>query len=107
MDEMATVSTGRGRRPGRRLSPFMLIRLLGIGLFIFILTTVDLGELWKNIRQVKVDYFLYAMAFQLLLLLAKALLQQHHHLLGNGAILALGNHRNLPVYIFRTSANLQ
>jgi len=60
----------------------MLIRLLGIGLFIFILTTIDLGELWKNIRQVRVDYFLYAMAFQLLLLMAKAL---RWHLMNNGS----------------------
>jgi uncharacterized membrane protein YbhN (UPF0104 family) len=70
------------KRRKRRFSPFLLVRLLGIGLFIFILTTIDLGELWENIRTTRVDFFLYALAFQLLLLMAKAL---RWHLMNNGS----------------------
>ena len=36
----------------KRISPFLFIRLLGIALFIYILSTVDLAALWENIKKV-------------------------------------------------------
>ncbi|MEN8223869.1 MAG: lysylphosphatidylglycerol synthase transmembrane domain-containing protein [Bacteroidota bacterium] len=66
----------------RKLSPFLLIRLLGIALFIFILTTVDLSSLWKNISEVKADFLIYGIFFQLLLLFLKAF---RWHILNSGS----------------------
>ncbi len=69
------------KRP-KWLSPFLLIRLLGIALFIYILTTVDLNALWQHIKEVRAEYLVYAIIFQVLLLFIKAL---RWHILNNGS----------------------
>jgi uncharacterized protein (TIRG00374 family) len=62
-----------GKNKTRRIKPFLLLRMLGVILFIYILSTVDLGQLWSNIRNIRMDYLLYGIAFQLLLLIVKGL----------------------------------
>ena len=62
----------KNNRKPQRFSPFQLIRLLGVALFIYILTTVDLNALWQNIRKVDAEFLLYGVCFQLLLLFLKA-----------------------------------
>lgn len=64
------------------LSPFLLIRLLGIALFIYILTSVDLSALWQNIKEVNSAFLLFGIAFQILLLFLKAI---RWHILNNGS----------------------
>lgn len=71
-----------GKKGRKKLSPFLLIRLLGIVLFIYILTTVDLYSMWKNLKGVKVDYLLYGILFQLTLLFLKAF---RWHILNSGS----------------------
>ena len=66
----------------KRFSPFLLIRLLGIALFIYILSTVDISSLWESMRGVKTDYLLYGIVFQILLLFIKAF---RWHILNNGS----------------------
>ncbi len=72
------------KAPGqrRKANPFLFVRLLGIALFIFILSSIDLQELWDNIRKVRIDFLLYGLAFQLLLLLVKGI---RWHLLNKGS----------------------
>ena len=76
--------TDKYEAPGqrRKINPFLFVRLLGIALFIYILTTIDLRELWDNIRKVRIDFLLYGLAFQLILLLVKGL---RWHLLNKGS----------------------
>jgi uncharacterized protein (TIRG00374 family) len=71
----------KGRRAKKPMG-FLLIRLLGIALFIYILTTVDLNELWKNIREVNSSYLAYGIIFQFLLLFLKAF---RWHVLNSGS----------------------
>ncbi len=66
----------------KRISPFLFIRLLGIALFIYILSTVDLSALWENIKKVDSTFLLYGILFQLLLLFLKAF---RWHILNNGS----------------------
>ena len=68
-------------KPKKRFSPFLLIRLLGIILFVYILISVDLRSLWENMREVKINYLLYAIVFQILLLFLKAF---RWHILNSG-----------------------
>ena len=67
----------------KRISPFLFIRLLGIALFIYILSTVDLAALWENIKKVNSTFLLYGILFQLLLLFLKAF---RWHILNNGSV---------------------
>ena len=71
----------RNRR-SKRFSPFLLIRLLGVILFVYILSTIDIGELWINIRKIKVDYLLYGLGFQFILLIVKGF---RWHILNSGS----------------------
>ncbi|MEE4255686.1 MAG: lysylphosphatidylglycerol synthase transmembrane domain-containing protein [Bacteroidales bacterium] len=73
---------GKIKRP-RRLSPFLLIRLLGVGLFIYILATVDLDALWMHMKEVQGHYLLLAIFFQVMLLFIKAL---RWHILNDGSM---------------------
>ncbi|MCF8367395.1 MAG: flippase-like domain-containing protein [Bacteroidales bacterium] len=57
----------------KKIKWFTLLRLVGIVLFVFILFRVDLGEIWKEIRNASVMFLLLAVFFQLLLLFAKGL----------------------------------
>jgi len=66
----------------RKISWFLLVRLLGVALFVYILTTVDLQALWQHIKEVKAEYFAYAILFQVLLLFIKAL---RWHILNDGS----------------------
>jgi len=66
----------------KKLSPFLLIRLVGILLFIYILTTVDLASMWENLKGVKLNFLLYGILFQLLLLFLKAF---RWHILNSGS----------------------
>lgn len=72
----------QSKKKKRRLSPFLLIRLLGIALFIYILTTVDLKVLWENIKHVNTAFLIYSILFQVLLLFLKA---SRWHILNNGS----------------------
>jgi|GEM_PF-988234 len=66
----------------KKLSPFLLIRLIGIALFSYILTTVDLNSMWENLKGVKTDYLVYGIIFQLFLLFLKAF---RWHILNSGS----------------------
>lgn len=66
----------------RIFSPFLFIRLIGIALFIYILTTINLEDLWINIRKVETGFLLYGILFQVILLLAKGM---RWHLMNNGS----------------------
>ncbi len=72
----------QGTKKAGRFSPFLLIRLLGIVLFIYILTTVDLNTLWENMKEVNTYFLLYGIIFQLLLLFLKAF---RWHILNSGS----------------------
>ena len=74
--------TNSSKKIARRKGPFFLIRLLGVVLFIYILTTVDLNELWQNIRNIRIEFLMYGMAFQLVLLLVKGI---RWHFLNSGS----------------------
>jgi len=80
MDSPSHSSASNKKR--NKLSPFLLIRLIGIVLFIYILTTVDLRSMWDNLKGVKVDLLLYGILFQLLLLFLKAF---RWHILNSGS----------------------
>ncbi len=71
-----------GSKRSKKASWFLLIRLLGVALFIYILTTVDLHALWQHIKEVKTEFFVYAILFQVLLLFIKAL---RWHILNDGS----------------------
>lgn len=77
--DTATIARARKRR---KISPFLLIRLLGLGLFIYILTTVDLSALWQHMKQVNPLYLVLAILFQLVLLFIKA---GRWHILNDGS----------------------
>lgn len=70
------------KKKNKWLSPFSLIRLLGIALFIYILTNVDLKVLWENIKEVDSVYIYYAIGFQVFLLFIKAI---RWHILNKGS----------------------
>lgn len=76
----------------KKWSAFLFIRLLGIGLFIYILTTVDLEALWMNIRKVNSLYLIYGILFQLLLLFLKAF---RWHILNSGTLGPAGINQSL------------
>jgi uncharacterized protein (TIRG00374 family) len=77
--EKLHIKTGRKKK---RFSPFLLIRLLGIAVFIYILSTVDLKVLWENIKDVNTAFLFYGIAFQVLLLFLKAI---RWHILNSGS----------------------
>jgi uncharacterized protein (TIRG00374 family) len=55
----------------RRFNWFLVIRLAGIALFIFVLSRTDLGELWVWLKQISGRMILLALLFQVLLLFFK------------------------------------
>lgn len=63
-------------------SPFMLLRLLGIALFVYILSSVDLDALWQHLGKVSRDFLLLGILFQVVLLFLKAI---RWHVLNNGS----------------------
>lgn len=56
----------------KRFNGFLLIRLAGIALFIFVLARTDLRELWQWMKVADPGYLLAAIFFQLLVLFIKA-----------------------------------
>jgi glycosyltransferase 2 family protein len=72
---------GKKHRVRKYFSPFLLIRLIGIGFFIYILLTVDISGLWLNMKEVRTDFLLYGIFFQVLLLFLKAI---RWHVLNKG-----------------------
>jgi len=56
----------------KRFNWFLLIRLAGIALFVFVLARTNLRELWQWMKLVDPGYLLLAVFFQLLVLLIKA-----------------------------------
>jgi len=70
------------RRKPLKISPFILIRLLGVALFIYILSTVDLSALWQYMKEVRPLYIALAILFQLILLFVKA---GRWHILNDGS----------------------
>lgn len=79
MNDQANIEKTKTRR---RFSPFLLIRLLGVGLFIYILATVDLNALWLHMKDVQGHFLLLAILFQIILLVIKAL---RWHILNDGS----------------------
>jgi len=72
----------RNNKKSVRFSPFLLIRLLGVILFIYILSTIDLSELWANIRNIKIEFLMYGLVFQFILLIVKGF---RWHILNSGS----------------------
>lgn len=52
---------------------FQIVRLLGIILFIVILTRIDLSAVWNDIQKISILFLLIGILFQVLLLFAKAM----------------------------------
>jgi len=61
--------------------PFNLLRLLGVLLFVFILTRVDLSEIGRLLLKIQVPWLLLGILFQVLLLITKAI---RWHLMNDG-----------------------
>jgi len=61
------------RKSKVRLNGFMILRLIGIILFIVILFRVDLSKVWIQIQSVGILYLILAIIFQIILLYLKAL----------------------------------
>jgi uncharacterized membrane protein YbhN (UPF0104 family) len=57
---------------GKKIRWFFLIRIVGIVLFIVILFNVDLNEIWQQIKKTDPWFFIFAVVFQIALLLIKA-----------------------------------
>jgi len=76
-----TMAPKNNRKSGH-FNPFLLIRLFGVILFIYILSLIDLHELWENIRNIKTEFLLYGLAFQFILLIVKGF---RWHILNNGS----------------------
>ncbi len=74
--------SSKEQKKTRKLGPFLLIRLLGVALFIYLLSTVDLQTLWQNMKEVNTYYLFYAILFQFLLLFLKAF---RWHILNSGS----------------------
>lgn len=70
-----------GKRKNRIFKPFNLLRLLGIILFFYILSRVDLTEIRHVLSKINISWFLLAILFQLLLLYSKAV---RWHLMNDG-----------------------
>ncbi|MBN1951987.1 MAG: flippase-like domain-containing protein, partial [Bacteroidales bacterium] len=51
----------------------LLLRLIGIALFIVILLRLDLPKVWNNLREINPLFFILAILFQLLMLLIKGI----------------------------------
>ena len=86
-----TKETARGKKK-RRLNLFLLIRLVGILLFVYILTTVDLEGLWGHIRRVDAMYLFLGVLFQVVLLFLKGF---RWHILNSGGLTADGLRQSL------------
>lgn len=56
----------------KKLTWFSLLRLFGIVLFIYIVTTVDIQDAWKTIKFSSPSYIFLSLLFQIFLLLIKA-----------------------------------
>jgi len=82
MQEMNDIAGIEKKKKRKGFSPFLLIRLLGVGLFIYILTTVDLVALWMHMKEVEGHFLLLAILFQVILLFIKAL---RWHILNDGS----------------------
>jgi glycosyltransferase 2 family protein len=57
----------------KKISPFLILRLLGIALFVFILFRIDFGEMLGELKQLDVRYFLWGIFFQVLVLSFKGI----------------------------------
>ncbi|MBI9033401.1 MAG: flippase-like domain-containing protein [Bacteroidales bacterium] len=66
----------------KKINIFLILRLLGVGLFIFILTRVDLSDTAQALKNVDPALFGLGIVFQILLLLIKAI---RWHIMNNGA----------------------
>ncbi|MFP4471332.1 MAG: lysylphosphatidylglycerol synthase transmembrane domain-containing protein [Bacteroidales bacterium] len=65
----------------KKFSFFLILRLLGIVIFIVILTRVDLGRIFEVLRDISIYPFLLAILFQVLLLLFKGI---RWHIMNDG-----------------------
>lgn len=54
-----------------KISPFLILRLLGIILFVYILTRVDLKRIGEVLREMNLQMFMLGILFQILVLLFK------------------------------------
>ncbi|MDZ7774835.1 MAG: lysylphosphatidylglycerol synthase transmembrane domain-containing protein [Bacteroidales bacterium] len=57
----------------KKISPFLILRLLGIALFVFILFRIDLGEMARELQHIKGQYFLFGILFQVMVLSFKGI----------------------------------
>lgn len=66
----------------RKVKWFSLLRILGIAIFIIVLFNVDLAEIWKHIKKVKISFLFIAILFQIILLIVKGI---RWHFLNDGS----------------------
>ncbi len=66
---------------GKRINWMMLLRLLGIGLFVLLLLKIDLADVWLNLKKADTFLFVLALFFQIIMLLLKGV---RWHLLKGG-----------------------
>jgi uncharacterized membrane protein YbhN (UPF0104 family) len=57
----------------KKISPFLILRLLGIALFVFILCRIDLGAMFGELKHLVIRYFLWGILFQILVLSFKGI----------------------------------
>lgn len=57
----------------KKISPFLILRLLGIALFMIILCRIDLGAMFAELKHLVVRYFLWGILFQILVLSFKGI----------------------------------
>jgi uncharacterized protein (TIRG00374 family) len=70
---MATTSLEEKKDRKKRFPWFKLLRLAGIILFIIIISQVDVKSIWFEIRKANAWFILFALLFQVLLLLTKGM----------------------------------
>ncbi len=67
----------------RKISLFLILRLLGIALFIVILTRVNLKEIAEVLANVQITLFIYGIFFQILVLIFKGI---RWHIINDGRL---------------------
>jgi hypothetical protein len=75
-----------------RISPFLLLRLLGIAIFIYILVKIDISEIAQALSNLDIGYFILGIIFQLGVLVIKAV---RWHIMNDGS-------RNLQNWLLST-----
>jgi glycosyltransferase 2 family protein len=56
----------------RKISPLLILRLLGIILFIYILSKVDIHSIWQDLKSIEIGFLIWGIIFQIVMLFVKA-----------------------------------